>query len=205
MPRESTTTILNSKPKVIIGLACVDDVCALTAQSIAGAVIGAEGMVIDVILRQSCEIASARTWLVNQAIKAGATHLLFVDSDMVFPYEIIPLLLAHKKDIVGVEYNRRQFPLEKTCEPLTERKEKEIYQAKHCGTGLMLIDLSIFKEEWIAPESGKKMPYFTFGRDSQGALSMGEDVWFCNAARDMGFETYIDPTIKVGHLGVYTF
>jgi hypothetical protein len=191
--------------KVVIGLACTDEVYAQTAQAIAGAVIGAKGMVIDVILRKSCEIASARTWLVNQAINAGATHLLFVDSDMVFPYEVIPLLLAHKKDIIGVEYNRRKFPLEGTSKPLTEAKTDEIYQAQYVGTGCMLIDLSIFKNEWVDPQTGKKVPWFSFMRDSQGNLAMGEDAFFCFTARDLGFETWIDPKIRCGHIGTYIF
>jgi hypothetical protein len=195
---------INPIPKVVIGLACTDEVYAQTAQAIAGAVIGAKGMVIDVILRKSCEIASARTWLVNQAISAGATHLLFVDSDMVFPYEVIPQLLAHKKDIIGVEYNRRKFPLEGTSKPLTEAKTDEIYQAQYVGTGCMLIDLSIFKSEW-KDGRGNKTPWFNFGRDSQGNLALGEDAWFCFTAKDNGFETWVEPTIKVGHLGMYMY
>lgn len=184
---------------------CVDDVCAQTAQSIACAVIGAEGKVIDVALRQSCEIVSARTWLVNHAISIGATHLLFVDSDMMFPYQVIPQLLAHDKDIVGVEYNLRQFPLKKTCEPMVERKSDELYEARHAGTGLMLIKMSIFEKEWKDPRDGSKTAWFNFMRDSQGALAMGEDVFFCNAARDMGYKTYVDPTIIVKHVGTFLF
>ena len=186
-------------------MACTDGICAQTAQSIAGAVIGAKGLVIDAVLHISCEIASSRTWLVQNALKAGATHLLFVDSDMVFPYEVIPLLLAHNKDIIGVEYNRRKFPLEGTSEPLTEKKEGEIYQAKYVGTGVMLINLSIFDKEWVDPKTGNKTPWFSFGRDSQGALALGEDAWFCYSAQDNGHEVWIDPTIKVGHIGNYIY
>lgn len=191
--------------KVVIGMACTDGICAQTAQSVAGAVIGAKGLVIDAVLHISCEIASSRTWLVQNALKAGATHLLFVDSDMVFPYEVIPLLLAHNKDIIGVEYNRRKFPLEGTSEPLTEKKEGEIYQAKYVGTGVMLINLSIFDKEWVDPKTGNKAPWFSFGRDSQGALALGEDAWFCYSAQDNGHEVWIDPTIKVGHIGNYIY
>ena len=186
-------------------MACTDGICAQTAQSIAGAVIGAKGQVIDAVLHISCEIASSRTWLVQNALKAGATHLLFVDSDMVFPYEVIPLLLAHNKDIIGVEYNRRKFPLEGTSEPLTEKKEGGIYQAKYVGTGVMLINLSIFDKEWVDPKTGNKTPWFSFGRDSQGALALGEDAWFCYSAQDNGHEVWIDPTIKVGHIGNYIY
>lgn len=184
---------------VIIGVPCSDAEAmkAMTAQAIGGAIIGAKGLVSDLVMRRSCDIVSNRTFLVNKAIQAGASHLLFVDCDMVFPYDVIPKLLAHKKPIIGVQYNKREFPLKGVQEPLGEASETELYKAKHAGTGLLLIDLSIFEKI--------KGPWFNFGRDSQGELVLGEDVWFCNTARDAGFDTWIDPTIKVGHLGEYTY
>ena len=193
--------------KVIIGVPVsdTDAMRALTAQSIGGAIIGAGGLVIDMILRRSCDIVSNRTWLVNEAIKNGGTHILFVDSDMIFPDDTIPRLLAHKKEIVGCQYNKREFPLVKVSKPLTKESETELYEATHNGLGLTLIDLSIFKEQWTDPRNGKKVPWFLFGRDSQGALVMGEDVFFSMAARDMGFETWIDPTIRCLHVGEYLF
>lgn len=183
---------------------CTDIVRAFTAQSIAGAVIGAGGTVIDCVMRRSCEIASSRTWLVNEALRLGGTHLLFVDADMMFPDDTIPRLLAHEKDIVAADYHKRQFPLTFVGQPLTERAET-LYQAKHAGTGLMLIDLSIFKKEWVNPQTGTKVAWFNFGRDSQGQLALGEDAWFCYSARDNGFETWIDPTLQVGHVGEYIY
>jgi len=196
------------KPRIVILMPVKDDVKAMTTQSIAGAIIGAHEAgitVIDCVLRISCEIASARTWLINEAIRLGATHALFVDSDMVFKSDTIVKLLAHDKNIVAADYNKRTFPLELVSSPLTERKTDEIYQARHAATGMMLINLSIFEEEWVDPTTGKKAPWFSFGRDSQGNLSLGEDAWFCFSARDQGFETWIDPTIKVGHVGLYVY
>lgn len=189
----------DNQTKVIIAVPCTDSAImkARTAHSVGIAIIGAAGLVTDFLLRLSCDIVSSRTWLVNEAIKRGATHLLFVDCDMVFPEDTIPRLLAHKKEIVGVEYNKREFPLKGVYEPLGEKSETELYKAKYIGTGLVLIDLSIFPK--------LKGPWFNFGRDSQGALVMGEDVWFCNTARDAGFDTWIDPTLKIAHEGAYLF
>ena len=101
-----------SKTKVIIALPCTDSAVmrAHTAHSIGCAIIGSEGVVIDFLLRLSCDIVSSRTWLVNEAIKKGATHILFIDSDMLFPENTLRQLLSHKKEIVGVEYNKREFP-----------------------------------------------------------------------------------------------
>lgn len=182
--------------KVIIGMPVNGKMESLTTQSIGGAIIGAGGVVTDFIVRISADIVSARTWLVNEAIKNGGTHILFVDSDMLFPEQTIKQLLSHGKQIVGVQYNRREFPLKPVYEPLTE-KAPALYKAKYTGMGVMLIDLDIFKD--------MKGPWFNFGRDSQGALVLGEDAWFCNTARDSGFDTWIDPTLKVGHIGSYIY
>ena len=194
-----------AKNKIIIGVPCSDAEAmrAQTAQSIGGAIIGANGLVVDMVLRRSCDIVSNRTWLVNDAIQKGATHILFVDCDMVFPYDVIPRMLAHKKEIVSVEYNKREFPLTGLSEPMGEKNDT-LYEAHHTGMGLMLIDLKIFEKLGIA-EDGKRTPWFNFGRDSQGGLVMGEDVWFSNVARDSGYQTWVDPTIKVGHLGEHIF
>lgn len=192
-----------NKEKIIIGVPVsdTDAMRALTAQAIGGCIIGAGGLVIDMILRRSCDIVSNRTWLVNEAIKNGGTHILFVDSDMIFPDDTIKRLLAHKKEIIGVKYKKREFPVKWLYEPLGEESETEIFKVKYAGLGLMLIDLSIFKSTF-RPLKGA---WFNFGRDSQGALALGEDVWFCNTARDAGYDVWVDPSIPVRHIGEYLY
>ncbi len=171
---------------------------AKTAHSIGCAIIRSPGLIVDFILKISCDVVANRTALVKEAIERGATHILFVDSDMQFPSDAITKMLAANKDIVGVEYNKRKFPLEPVFEYSPNRISHRIYQADVVGTGLMLIKLSIF-------EKMTNDPWFTFGRNSQGETTVGEDVWFCNVARDAGFEVWVDPTIKVYHLGEFGY
>lgn len=187
------------QPNVIVGLPCQDVVLANTAQSIAANIIEAGGIVSDILVKQTCDIVSSRTWLVREAIKKGATHILFVDSDMLFPKDALTRLLSHDKDIIGGLYNKRQFPLEGTHQPLIEKPEPTtgLLRCLSIATGLMLIKLSIFEK---MPE-----PWFSFGRDAEGKLVLGEDVWLCRTAQDAGFEVWADPSIKVGHIGQYIF
>lgn len=189
-----------NEPKIIIGMACQDIIHSSTAHAIACAIIG-DPTIKDFLIHKGCDIVSGRTWLVREALKKDATHLLFVDSDMVFPHDAIKRLLAHKKDIVSVEYNKRKFPLQKVTQPLTEASETELYQGRVLGMGLMLINLDIFRN----PNKPMKEPWFNFGRDSQGQLVFGEDAWFVHSARDAGYESWIDPAIKVVHLGEYPY
>lgn len=204
--------------KVVIGMPSKDIVSARTAHALGCSIIATEGKVINFFLRQSCEIASARTFLVNAAITAGGTHLLFWDSDIVpvnkdaeENFSVIDKLLAHKKPIVGVNYNMRKFPLEPVYKSHHKEwqdkiSETELFEAEFVGMGLTLIDLSMFANpKFGIGVDSKKSPWFSFGRDSQGNLAMGEDAFFCNVARDAGYNTYIDPTIKCLHAGEYLY
>lgn len=206
----------NKDIKVVIGVPVADNdaMRALTAQAIGGAIIGAHKAgvdVIDMVLRRSCDIVSNRTWLVNYALQSGATHLLMVDADMLFPMDTIPKLLAHGKEVVGVKYKKREFPvrwLHKRSSVLegTEEPTETPFVVDYVGTGLMLIDLSIFEKLGKPKNEGERpTAWFSFGRDSQGALVMGEDVWFCNVVRDAGYQVWVDPTIQVGHIGEYIY
>ncbi len=69
------------------------------------------------------------------------------------------------------------------------------------GTGLLLIDLNVF----TSTLRKLKEPWFLFGRNKEGEVAIGEDQWFCGTARDAGYKVWIDPTIRVGHIGEYTF
>jgi hypothetical protein len=190
----------NDKIKVAIGMASEDIMHTSTAQAIGCAII-AEPRIVDFLVYKGCDIASARTALIKKALEKEMTHLCFCDSDMFFPPDAITKLLAHKKEIIGVEYNKRKFPLEKVTQPFIGESKTELYQARAAGCGLLLIDLSIFTNK----DKPMGDPWFSFGRDKEGKLVTGEDVWFISTARDAGYETWIDPQIKVGHIGEYCF
>ena len=185
-------------PRVVIGLPISDSVAmkARTAHSIGCVILRSGGVISDFIMKISCDVVANRTQLVKEAILAGGTHILFVDSDMQFPSDAVTKMLAADKDIVGVEYNKRIMP----PTPIFnyENKQDTLYQTNVVGTGLMLIKLSIF-------EKMKDEVWFTFGRNKNGDTVIGEDVWFCGTAKDNGFEVWIDPTIKCYHLGEYGF
>ena len=138
-----------------------------------------------------------RERLIKKAIELDCTHLLFVDSDMVFETDALQGLLEANKDIVGANYNRRKLPLEATAELLDGSFGDDLVQATSIGTGFMLIKLSVFE---FLPE-----PWFFFESNGDGDLATGEDYFFCRLARDKGFEVYADLSVKAGHLGDYIY
>lgn len=158
-----------------------------------------------------CLNPGARTFLVNAktslvivgrnhcaeaARLAGATHLLFLDSDMIFPLDTIPRLLQHDKDIVGAVYAQRAapfHPLGITLEGEHIHVTRGLRRMKIIPAGCLMIRTSVF---------GKlPKPWFNIG--IEGEKIQGEDYYFCDRARAAGFEIWCDGDLssELGHIG----
>lgn len=191
----------NNQTKVLIGLPALEMMKTKTAHALGCLLLESPELILDFLVIQSCDIASNRMWLAKQAVEKGATHLLFIDSDMLFPPTALKTLLSRDKDIIGVEYHKRQFPLQTVTayDPKVEKSETEPFRVGVAGTGLMLIKTAVFKN----PKMNKN--WFSFGRNAEGKNVIGEDGWFCNTAKEAGYNVWVDPTIKVLHLGEYGY
>lgn len=152
---------------------------------------------------EGCNVHQARINIVKEAQKANCTHLLFVDSDMVFDADAAEKLLNRDKDIIGVNTNLRKLPLTSTVKFHNEKGEKvfepngELFECQAVGTGFMLIKMSVFDK--------LPTPWFFYEYDEKGDMKTGSDMWFCNKAREAGFKVFCDLSVKVGHIGDYIF
>src|SRR3990167_10149358 len=157
----------------------------------------------NLITWEGCNVHQSRTNIVRTALKNDITHLLFVDSDMVFEPDALNILLEKDKDIIGANYNMRKFPLTSTIK-IHDEKGVKIYEPKsdmfECyavSTGFMLIKMDVFKKI--------PTPWFAYEFDEKGDMKTGSDIWFCKQARKAGYKIYCDPTIQVGHIGDYVY
>jgi GT2 family glycosyltransferase len=66
------------------------------------------------------------------------------------------------------------------------------------GTGIMLIKRRVFE--------GMSEPWFDMPWQTTRGY-MGEDVFFCRKARELGFKVYIDHDVshEIGHIGTFEF
>ena len=132
-----------------------------------------------------------------------ATHLLWIDSDHSFPADTAIRLLAHKRPIVGINATTRTEPLRYTAaispdEFLeTTRRSKGLQKVQRIGFGIVLIEARVFQaipKPWFLIEYGEKNgePYYR-----------GEDVYFCEKARQYGFTPMVDHdlTKETAHFG----
>ncbi|MBV9834245.1 MAG: hypothetical protein JO055_07570 [Alphaproteobacteria bacterium] len=145
--------------------------------------------------QRSAVLPESRNRLVRDALKAKATHLLWLDSDMVVPPFALDRLLAHREPIVGATYAKRAPPHEIVGRaPLDQSDVPAGLTAMHyMGFGCVLIDASVF----VA------VPGPWFDLDLRAEPQVHEDRWFFREAIACGYRVLCDDwlTTQLGHIG----
>lgn len=147
--------------------------------------------------------------LVDEAQTHECTHLLSIDTDMIFPPDGLDKLLAHDKDIVGANYNARGSYKDQNS-PWSVIKfgkkgdykavkgtdiPKELFECAAVGLGFTLINMKVF--------TILQQPYFRTRETTDGLAT--EDTVLCEDAISSGFKVFCDPTIPMGHIGNYVY
>lgn len=147
-------------------------------------------------------IANNRTLLVHTAVKAKASHILFIDTDMRFPPDALERLLAHKKDIVGANYKQRtrdEWAARKDGKFISSKTKKGLAQVDTLGLGMILIDTTVFTGKLRSlPPNCFSQPF-----DASVGTFVGEDVFFCTIAIEQGFQIWVDHDLskEMKHIG----
>ena len=169
-----------------------------------------------------CSVVSrARNLLVKDFLESNSTDLMFIDADINFEPEDVLRLMAWasdpKKGIVGGVPRTRKTnkvyiaQLDQDEEGLTMNK-MGLVRAKRIATAFMLVRREVFERlvnenpQWnyYDHSSDRQLnAVFDFLVTEEGY--MGEDYLFCDRARAIGYEVWIDPTIKLGHMGVQEY
>ena len=141
-------------------------------------------------------LPEARNALVRDALADGATHLLWLDSDMIVPSIALERLLAHDAPIVGATYLRRTPPHRLLGEP----------DGNQCGApegmtrmvsmpfGCLLVQSGVF--------NSLQAPWFRL--DYEGTRPIGEDIGFCRRARPLIADAVFNDdwlTTQLSHIG----
>jgi len=170
-----------------------------------------KGIETKVFYNMGTLVCNQRESLVSAAKSWAATHILWLDSDMSFPFYTAYKLLDHKESVVAANYVRRQQPyktvaytqLYKCDTVLTHTSEdplvKELIEVEGIGMGCMLTDLRVFESE--------PAPWFEIKWDPLTKDYLGEDFNFCTKARSKGFRVLVDDILsrQVQHLGEFAF
>lgn len=163
-------------------------------------------------------VSRARNTLSAQFLESDCTHLLFIDSDLIFSSEQVARLLSHEKDVVAGFYPKKQDgELQWVCnanlEP-NEADENGLQEVRYMGSGFMLIKRCVFEQmierygEKIAyhPDSKPETTEWDFWAVGPCAVNgftryLSEDWFFCQRWLDLGGIVYADTRIIAKHVG----
>jgi len=164
-----------------------------------------DGIEFDVLFNLGSVIANQRNTLVWDAFAKGASHILWLDSDMHIPSNVVDVFLKHKKDIVAATYSTRVKPQRSVAftdqynldSRLTE--SKGLHEVFAVGLGCMLVDRDVYRV--------LDSPWFNYTWNDDTHDLSGEDIHFCKLARDNGYKIYVDADIseKVAHFGTKAY
>ena len=184
---------------------------------------GQHGVDIQIGSICGCSVVSrVRNLLAKDLLESDCTDLIFIDSDINFEADDIFRLMAWASDpkkgiVAGVPRTRSEDKVYITDLDYDENGQLTmngmgLVRAKRVATAFMLVRREVFEvlsskhPEWEYDDkrSNRRLnAMFDFKVTDEGY--MGEDFLFCDRARAEGFEVWIDPTIKLGHMGVQEY
>ena len=147
------------------------------------------------------DICHNRNLLVKKFLQIKCDYILFCDSDIVPPTNILEMIRDDKDIVVPVNFTFKNGDLV----PLILKKNKQGYEIDKkaiddknhlieieiTGLGCMLIKREVFDKI--------KKPYFQFIYDEDGLIKRGEDFNFCEKMRKAGYKIYVDKRFMTNH------
>jgi hypothetical protein len=153
------------------------------------------------------------------------THMLFIDADIGFDPESIIKLIVYDKDIISGAYPKKALPIAYNVN--LERQTKvqgPLYTAYTVATGFLMFKRQVYQalldaypderyvddvglghqyEPWLANIFAV---YVDQDKNSQAYKHLLSEDWaFCIRAKKLGYDLWVDSTIKLDHHGAYCF
>lgn len=161
-----------------------------------------DGIDYDIAYQGATLVYVGRDKLANKAMNECYTHMLWLDSDMIFTDDLLDdLMYSGKPFVTGIAHSRRAPHVScifKEIWPKVDRWEGceypiQAFRIGGCGFACVLIETEIVRNVY-----NKNGTAFFPMRE------LGEDLAFCKRATDMGYEIWAEPSVKLGHIGHIT-
>lgn len=183
--------------KLLIAVPCMDYVHVDFMKSLVGLIqhLQREGIAYHLEIQAGTLVYIARNRLACKAINEGYTHLLFLDSDMVFDETVVEDLTFSGKDFVCGAFQSRRKPFNSCIftgiNPAERVKDYglEPFKVEGCGMACTLISSEILKNVQVK-----------YGNCFNPTDEYGEDLAFCWRATHTGAEIWCEPTARIGHI-----
>lgn len=163
---------------------------------------------VNIFMQTGSLISRQRQNLAMAAIDDGATHILWLDSDMMYPTTLPETLLSHNKEIVACNYSTRTVPIKGVAYKKIgdwdswlkpKNTTPRLQEVAGVGMGCMLTATSVFEK--------LDKPWFEVSWIEEYNDFIGEDFYFCILARQAGIPVYIDTVVSrdITHIGIAEF
>lgn len=166
-------------------------------------------------------IHAARSQMATMFLESDATHLMFIDWDIVWSSGDIARLMNHDVDVVAADYPRRREPIKYNARFLEcdgkwndQITQDGLLEVQGVPTGFMLIRRSViekmvaaypeleFIEDTVQPPIKAHM---LFGHLFGNNTLLSDDYSFCDRWREIGGKVFVDTKITIGHIGSKMF
>ena len=164
-------------------------------------------------------VSRARNHCTRVFLESDCTHMLFIDSDLVFSVDQINRMMEFDEDLVGGAYYKKCEGAPQgvwNCLPDVNLTDSGLLEVKYVGTGFMRISRKVF--ELMIQEFGNEISYqvdpdhkqkeydfWHVGRyvfsDGSPNRYLSEDWWFCQKWRDIGGKVWLDRGTVLKHSG----
>ena len=158
----------------------------------------------EIVFTFGNRIAHNRNLLVEHFLEMDYEWLLFIDSDVMPHFNVLDMTKNGKNICSGIYYQWNEDKLI----PLVWQKKKDYYRVFYdieendivevdgVGAGCLLINRKVFE--------AVKKPYFMFGYNDIGLITLGEDFYFCEKAQKAGFKIFVDRRMICDHYKTVT-
>lgn len=194
-----------NKPKVMIAVPCMEKIDYETVMCLMKLPAGTTKADVHARFISGSLIYDARNTFCMDAVKEKFDYIMFIDSDMLFPANVIDRLIDLNADIATAVYYGRtgnyapqvyteMLPTtEQRLETVSQRPDNVdgVFEIKACGMACCLVSVGLIKEMFARNIN----PFEPFGH-------LGEDFSFCVRAYDLGAEIVADGTIPIYHKGI---
>lgn len=164
--------------------------------------------------RTRCDVATA-------AVRDGFDELMWIDSDIRFDPDDVTRLRTYDLPIVAGVYAKKgvrelAVHVEQDLAELKMGEGGGLYDVRYVGAGFLLTQKMVYDDvqrTFSLPVCNTRfgaatVPYFlpmVVTDDGGGYWYLGEDYAFCERARRSGHKIVVDTTIRLGHIGPYTY
>ena len=186
------------------------DLASMMAWSAGAFIKGKQDIDFAPMKREGTYTEDARNMIARFAVREGFTHILWLDTDMRFPRDVMYRLLCHEKPIVGANYSTRMPPFYPTALALvknadgsercwTEETSSGLEEVHAIGHGVLMVETEVYRR---IPD----LPWYqNYWLDAEHLV--GEDVFFCRGALKAGVPIFLDHDLshEVLHCGAMQF